>query len=175
MKLFKKLFLEEFKYAKSEQEIVWKTVGEDTWMTSFNYNIETNSFDSEGTSDVYYITVQLLQNPKSFSSPLSEFDEAFPRIVKDEPYFWIDFESKDWGTATISKQERRRNAPAIIRKVISVVANKVPADANMCFTASSDQESRVSLYNALSKKFAEYFNKSADSHEFEGEVYFFIH
>lgn len=175
MKSFKKLFLEKIDFEKAEQEISWNSVGDKTWMTSFNYNIESNSFDSEGTGDVYYITVQLIEDPKSFSSPLSELAEKFPNLIKDESYFWVDFESKDWGTATISKQAKRRNAMDIIRKVISVVVSKVPVEANICFTASSDQGSKVSLYSVLSRKFAEHFSKSTNSEEFEGEVYFLIH
>lgn len=175
MKSFKKLFLEKFDFTKVEQDVVWNSVGNNTWMTSFNYNIESDSFDQEGTNDVYYITVQLVNKPKSFSSPLSDFNKAFPGVITDEPYFWIDFESKDWGTATISKQDKRRNARAIINKVVSTIVSKVPMSANLCFTASSDQRSRVSLYKVLSKTVAEQFHKKVDSEEFEGEVYFLIH
>lgn len=184
---FKTFFCERFQFSKRKlpYDIAWKKIGETqtnglSWMTSFGYDLDTNSIVASSNTkenvDIYHINANYLKDPYSPDSNVVDITKKYPQLVKREPYWWVDFFSIHQGTETISKEtETHRNARLIFKTVIDILANKIPKQSNICFTSDSSQASKISLYTTLANLLARQTNKKVDIKNFKGEVYFFIH
>lgn len=197
---FKQYFEEKFAFTGSGANAIrgekWiKAQGDELWTYGFVYNLKDKSVEPHPTEsladlpdeyfithDIYSITLEKTL-PKNSSSPIHEIAKAYPKEIKQEPYFWISFESYDWGSKAISNQSPRSRRPArkILQTVISALDLIVKPQDNVCFSAAESDQSRVSLYMLLARQYAEHVGKKVITKVFKtddpsssGEVYFFI-
>ncbi len=133
-------------------------------------------------NDIYSITLEKTL-AKDSGSPIHTISRQYPDLVKKEPYFWISFESYDWGSQAISNKSplSRRPAKLILQTVIAALDLEVKPSDNICFSAAKNDTSRVSLYSVLANQYAKQHGKQVFTKEFktestesEPEIYFFV-
>ena len=184
---FKSFCLEKFNFeSKPSSSISWSQIGgegEQSWRTSFIYDLNSHQIlphdltkPTSKDQDVYYVYGSLILDPQNPTSSMYSLSKAKKGIIKKEPYWWVDFESKTHGTETISSGDSKpRRALSIFNKVISLLVDKIDAESNICFTAGKTQLTKVSLYTTLAELIARKMGKTFNKVTYQSEVYFLIH
>lgn len=182
---FKSFFAEKINLEmEPKKDIAWNRIGtkkEQNWQTSFIYDLDThqihfNPSEEIKNKDTYYVNVSLIPDPLAPTSNLQGLAESYPNLIKNEPYWWMDFESVAHGTETVSSGETKpRKATSIFNTVISLLSSKIPKGSNLSFTSDKNQTSKISLYTLLGNLVARKFGKTLDTVTHEDEVYFLIH
>lgn len=177
---FKQFFTERFNFNKLSApfQVKWHQVSSNIWRSSFAYDetVGTVSSDVKKKNDVYDVNAEYIENPYDENSSLADVSDSNSSIVKQEPYWWIDFESRVWGTSTSSNLGASiKNARLILKTVISILAEKIPIGDNISFTSGADQVSKISLYTLLANTLAKQHGKHVNVIPYEEEVYFFVH
>ena len=187
---FKQYFEERFSFTGS------KSLSKDIdfgWQTSdsipgllvggFSYNFEDKTIekypDLSNTPDEYFISHDLytitLQDI-SKDNPLEGFLKKYPNVLKEGSYYWISFESYEWGSRTASVASKvARNARFILQTVISALDQKLKPSDNICFSADATDESRNSLYSKLARIYANSTNKQVFTQKDGDEIVYFVH
>lgn len=178
--VFKHYFQEKFNFDKFSLPfaIKWIQIAPTIWRTAFGYNNDLKAVDSGTTekSDVYDVSAEYIEDPYSIESAIADVAHDNQNKIKHEPYWWIDFESRQWGTETTSRMGKtQRNARIILKTVIAILSEKIPASDNISFTSGANQPSKISLYGSLAKALAKEYGKNVDQILQEDQVYFFIH
>jgi hypothetical protein len=177
---FKQFFTEKFNFNKLSApfQVKWHQAAPNIWRSSFAYDEAEGNVSSivNKKNDVYDVNVEYIVNPYDKNSPLADVSDSNSSIVKQEPYWWIDFESRVWGTSTSSNMGASiKNARLILKTVISILAEKIPVGDNISFTSGADQVSKISLYTLLANTLAKQHGKHVNVIPYEEEVYFFVH
>jgi hypothetical protein len=177
---FKQFFFEKFDFKKPSIpfSVVWKQISPNIWRTSFAYDDTTGTVNTKlkRGNDTYDVNAEYIKDPYSMESALADVAHEYDNLIKQEPYWWIDFESRNWGTETSSKGGATvRNARLILKTVIGILAEKIQVGDNISFTSGADQQSKISLYTLLANLLAKEYGKKVDVLPYEEEVYFFVH
>lgn len=150
----------------------------------FSYNFADKTIenypDLTSTPDEYFITHDLysitLQDITKGDNPLEGFIKKYPNILKEEPYYWISFESYEWGSRTASVASKvARNAKLIIQTVISALDQKLKPSDNICFSADANDQSRNSLYTLLARMYANSTKKEVVTQKDGDEIVYLVH
>jgi hypothetical protein len=177
---FKHFFQEKFNFEKFSLPfaVKWIQIAPTIWRTSFGYDNDSKTVGSgiNQKSDVYDVTAEYIGDPYSMESAIADVAHDNQNKIKHEPYWWIDFESREWGTGTTSRiGETPRNARIILKTVIAILAEKVPIGDNISFTSGIDQPSKISLYSLLANTLAKQYGKTVEEIQQDDQLYFFIH
>jgi len=188
---FKQYFEERFSFTGSKSlakgiDFDWQSSPNvpGTFVGGFSYNFENKAIenypDLSSTPDEYFITHDLysitLQDITKGDNPLEGFLQKYPKAIKKEPYYWISFESYEWGSRTASIASKvARNARLIIQTVISALDQKLKPSDNICFSADANDESRNSLYLLLAKRYARSTNKNVSVQKDGDENIYLVH
>jgi hypothetical protein len=182
---FKSFFEEKINLEiEPKKDAIWNRIGskkEQNWQTSFTYDLDShrihfNPSEEIKNKDIYYVNVLLIPDPLAPTSNLQDLAESYPNLIKNEPYWWMDFESVAHGTETVSSGETKpRRATSIFNTVISLLSSKIPKGSNLSFTSDKNQASKISLYTLLANLVSRKFGKTLDTVTHEDEVYFLIH
>lgn len=177
---FKQFFSEKFDFKKPSLpfSVNWKQVSPNIWRTTFAYDEATGTVNTKlkKGNDAYDVNAEYIEDPYSMESALADVAHEYVNHIKQEPYWWIDFESRSFGTETSSKEgAAARNARLILKTVIGILAEKIPIGDNISFTSGADQQSKISLYTLLANLLAKEYGKKVDVLPYEEEVYFFVH
>jgi hypothetical protein len=177
---FKQFFFEKFDFKKTSLpfSVDWKQISPNIWRTSFAYDDATGSVsaDLKKKNDTYDVNAEYIKDPYGMESALADVAHEYVNHIKQEPYWWIDFESRAFGTETSSKEgAAARNARLILKTVIGILAEKIQAGDNISFTSGADQQSKISLYTLLANLLAKEYGKKVNVLPHEEEVYFFVH
>jgi hypothetical protein len=176
---FKQFFAEKFDFKKPSLpfSVDWKQISPNIWRTTFAYDdAGVVSAQLKKNSDAYDVNAEYIEDPYGMESALADVAHEYVGRIKSEPYWWIDFESRNWGTETSSKEgATARNARLILKTVIGILAEKIPVGDNISFTSGASQQSKISLYTLLANLLAKEYNKKVDVLPYEEEIYFFVH
>lgn len=188
---FKQYFEEKFAFTGSKDltkgiDFGWQSsssvLGISVGGFSYNFKDKTieNYPDLTDTPEEYFITHDLysitLQDITKGDNPLEGFIERYPNALKGGPYYWISFESYEWGSRTVSVASKvARNARLIIQTVISALDQKLNPSDNVCFSADANDESRNSLYSLLARKYAKSTNKEVFIQKDGDEIVYLVH
>lgn len=177
---FKHFFQERFDFNKLSLpfSVKWAQIAPTIWRTSFDYDDESKivGVGLKQKTDVYDVNAEYIEDPYSIESALAEVAHNNQNKIKQEPYWWIDFESREWGTGTSSRKgETSRNARAILKAVMGILSDKISIGDNISFTSGIDQPSKISLYSLLANTLAKQYGKTVDTIQEEDQFYFFIH
>jgi hypothetical protein len=154
------------------------------WVGGFAYNFNDKAIenypDLSSTPDEYFITHDLysitLQDISKGDNPLEGFTKKYPNALKEGQYYWISFESYEYGSRTASVASKvARNARLIIQTVISALDQKLKPSDNVCFSADANDESRNSLYSLLARKYAKSTNKEVLTQKDGNEIIYLVH
>lgn len=178
--VFKHFFQEKFNFDKFSLPFIvkWSQIAPTIWRTSFDYDNDSKAvgIGMKQKSDIYDVTAEYIKDPYSMESALADVAHDNQNKIKQEPYWWIDFESREWGTGTTSRiGETPRNARIILKTVMAILSEKVSVGDNISFTSGTDQPSKISLYRLLANALANQYGKTVEEVSQEDQLYFFIH
>lgn len=187
---FKQYFEEKFAFTGSKNlargvDLSWQEADGDTWVCGFSYNFKTKVIedypDISSTPDEYFVdhdlysvTLQRLLDDEN--NPLKGFLQKYPNALKDGTYYWISFESYEWGSRTASTLTKvPRNARLILQTVVAALDQKLTPSDNICFSADANDRSRNSLYSHLARDYAKSTNKEVVTQKDGDEIVYLVH
>jgi len=191
---FKRYFEEKFAFTGSKKlskslDLTWQEVQTGIWLCGFAYNASTQTVESSPESlgdlpdeyfvshDLYTITLQDINASNSFDDPLIGFRKKYSNLLKKkENYFWISFESYEWGSRNSSATSGIvRNPKLILQTVISAIDKKLKPTDNICFSADVNDRSRNLLYARLSNQYAKQVGKQTIKQQDGDENVYLVH
>lgn len=156
-----------------------------TFVGGFSYNLEDKTIenypDLSSTPDEYFITHDLysitLQDISKGDNPIEGFLKTHPGVLKKGVYYWISYESYEWGSRKVSSESKiPRNAKLILQTVISALDEfGLKQTDNLCFTADAEDRSRNLVYKHISNNYANSTNKKVDIYNDGDENVYLVH